>query len=203
MGKGNPRFRIDLATSIKGDPYKHYNYNTARTIITKHARKVYDESGRPRVCFFCGYSRFTEVAHRKAVKDFSMEDLISEINHINNLVALCPNHHKEADNGFLDLTAIEDVAKEFGLRGFMPSTDPSARARKSRAKGSVVLRERKRGPNMWVFLYRSGGEHKSLNLGDLEQYPTKEAAQEAAKSLRKTFRKEFVHFSTQIVGAYD
>lgn len=194
MGKGNPRFKLDLATSVKGDPYKHYGYNTARTIITKHARDVYDKSGRPRVCFFCGYSRFTEVAHRKAVKDFSMEDLISEINHPDNLVALCPNHHKEADSGQIDLLAVDELEKEFGLRGFMPSTH--TRIRRPYGKGSVVLRERKRGPSMWVFLYRSGGEHKSLNLGDLEKYPTKEAAQEAAKSLKKTFRKEFIHFST-------
>lgn len=48
-----------------------------------------------------GYDKHIEIAHIKAVSDFSDDSLISEINDKNNLVALCPNHHWEFDNGFL------------------------------------------------------------------------------------------------------
>ena len=44
------------------------------------------------------------MAHIKAVSDYDNDTLISEINDINNLVALCPNHHWEYDNNLLDLT---------------------------------------------------------------------------------------------------
>jgi predicted restriction endonuclease len=44
-----------------------------------------------------------EICHRTDVKDFPDETLISEINNINNLVALCPNHHKEFDDGHITI----------------------------------------------------------------------------------------------------
>ena len=53
----------------------------------------------------CGYSKHYEVAHIKAVADFDDNDLISEINSENNLIALCPNHHWEYDNGLLKIDA--------------------------------------------------------------------------------------------------
>lgn len=43
------------------------------------------------------------MAHIKAVSEFSDDTLISEINDINNLVGLCPNHHWEYDHGLLNL----------------------------------------------------------------------------------------------------
>jgi predicted restriction endonuclease len=45
-----------------------------------------------------------EVAHIKAVSNFSEDSLISEINDISNLIGLCPNHHWEYDNGLLDIS---------------------------------------------------------------------------------------------------
>lgn len=47
--------------------------------------------------------KHVEIAHIRAVADFSDEDLLSEINHPDNLVGLCPNHHWEYDNGLLNL----------------------------------------------------------------------------------------------------
>lgn len=43
------------------------------------------------------------MCHIRAVSDFSDDALISEINDISNLIALCPNHHYEYDAGILDL----------------------------------------------------------------------------------------------------
>ena len=75
----------------------------ARNAITSHARKSYLKSGKPQKCFKCGYTLHFEVSHIKDVSSFTDESLISEINHIDNLVALCPTHHWEFDNGHLVL----------------------------------------------------------------------------------------------------
>ena len=53
--------------------------------------------------FRSGYDKHYEVCHIKAVSDFSEDTPITVINHIDNLVALCPNHHWEFDNGLLDI----------------------------------------------------------------------------------------------------
>ena len=45
------------------------------------------------------------MAHIKAVSDFNDDTLISEINDIDNLIALCPNHHWEYDNTDFDITS--------------------------------------------------------------------------------------------------
>ena len=82
---------------------KHKNWTHGRGKICKHARKTYSRSSKPKICIVCGYDRHYEVAHIKPVADFSNETLISEINHLDNLTALCPIHHWEHDNGYLIL----------------------------------------------------------------------------------------------------
>lgn len=44
-----------------------------------------------------------EIAHIKAVSEFEESSTIAEINSIDNLIALCPNHHWEYDNGIIKL----------------------------------------------------------------------------------------------------
>jgi hypothetical protein len=73
-------------------------WQAARTAIRRHALLVYSLSGKAYCCLVCGYSYHVEICHRKDVKDFPDETLISKINDIDNLVALCPNHHKEFDD---------------------------------------------------------------------------------------------------------
>ena len=79
------------------------NWQSARSGIVKHARKVYLESGRPLKCCICGYEATVDIAHIKAVAAFDDNALIKEINNIENLIALCPNHHWEYDNGLLKI----------------------------------------------------------------------------------------------------
>lgn len=57
----------------------------------------------------CGYDKHFEVAHIKAVSSFDNESKVKDINDIENLIALCPNHHWEYDNS--DLT-IEKLLKQ-------------------------------------------------------------------------------------------
>lgn len=80
------------------------NWQSARTTIRVHASEVYfDINKREYKCIICGYSHYVEVAHKKPVSDFSDEATLAEINHIDNLMGLCANHHWEFDNGILKI----------------------------------------------------------------------------------------------------
>ena len=79
------------------------NYQSYRSSIRKIAEKIYKSSGKPCCCAKCGYSTHVEIAHIKAVSDFENSTTIAEINSIDNLIALCPNHHWEYDHGILKL----------------------------------------------------------------------------------------------------
>ena len=83
---------------------QRYNWQSARSNIQKLARKNYQNSDKPKQCIICGYDKHYEVAHIKAVCEFDNNALISEINSIDNLIALCPNHHWEYDNNNLDIS---------------------------------------------------------------------------------------------------
>ena len=79
------------------------NYQSYRSAIRKHAEKIYKESNKDLKCFICGYDKHVEIAHIKAVSEFTENSLISDINSLDNLVALCPNHHWEYDNNIIKL----------------------------------------------------------------------------------------------------
>jgi len=70
----------------------------AHSKISNHARRTYLKTDKPKKCVICGYDRHFDVAHKRDVADFPPDALISEINDIGNLVALCKNHHWEFDN---------------------------------------------------------------------------------------------------------
>lgn len=88
----------------KEELFNSKSWQSARGIIQKRARLIYSNSDKPKSCIICGYSKHFEVAHIKAVSLFDSDSLISEINDISNLIALCPNHHWEYDNDNLDIS---------------------------------------------------------------------------------------------------
>jgi hypothetical protein len=95
-----------LETISKGELFlRRKNWQSARSSIRYHAAQVYQKSGKPSVCYICGYSNYVEVAHIRPVSSFKDETTITEINQETNLVALCPNHHWEYDQGILELEA--------------------------------------------------------------------------------------------------
>ena len=57
-------------------------------------------------CQNCGYDKHVEIAHIKGISTFNEDDLLSNVNDENNLLALCPNCHWEFDNNILDLSSI-------------------------------------------------------------------------------------------------
>jgi hypothetical protein len=72
-----------------------------RVIIGKHAMRAM--GNRAKVCAVCGYDRFVDVCHIKPVAAFSSQAKLKEINAPENLVYLCPNHHREYDRGLINL----------------------------------------------------------------------------------------------------
>jgi len=88
----------------KGDIFKtRKSWQHARSDIRKHAIYIYRQLKKVNECSNCGYDKHVEIAHIKAVSDFSEEILVTIINDPSNLIALCPNCHWEFDNGLLKL----------------------------------------------------------------------------------------------------
>ena len=94
----------NIGSRTKGDVFKNStSWQIARNAICKNARQTYWNHNKEKVCKICGYIHHIEVCHIKPVSEFSDDALISEINNINNLIGLCPNHHWEFDNSILTI----------------------------------------------------------------------------------------------------
>lgn len=77
------------------DRYTVYQYHAK---VRGHSRSIYKLNRGEMTCKECGYDKHVDIAHIKNVKDFSMDTIVSEVNSMVNLVALCKNHHWEFDN---------------------------------------------------------------------------------------------------------
>lgn len=109
-----------IAGQRKGDLFaSRKNWQSARSAIRQHAYRVFAESGRELACQVCGYDKHAEIAHFRGVSEFPDSATVAEINDPDNLVALCPNHHWEFDNGLLDLR-IAGPGIEPGSPGYEP-----------------------------------------------------------------------------------
>lgn len=94
----------DISNVTKGELFKYRkNWQSARCAIQKLARSVYFNSNKNPKCYICGYDNHVEVAHIKAVSEFDDAATVNEINSVNNLIGLCPNHHWEYDHGLLTI----------------------------------------------------------------------------------------------------
>jgi len=74
--------------------------------IRRDARRTIEESKKEKVCAYCHNHEFDdilEVHHIKGILDFERTTKIKEINDENNLVWLCPNHHKMLELGLIKL----------------------------------------------------------------------------------------------------
>ena len=70
---------------LKQNPYY-------KSTIRNQARRLYFDNNKYE-CKICGYDKHVEVAHIKAIANFEDDSMLSEINNLNNLIGLCPNHH--------------------------------------------------------------------------------------------------------------
>lgn len=96
--------KCNILDKTKGDLFKERkNWQSARSGIVKSANLIFNYFNPEPKCVKCGYSIHVDVAHVKSVSSFDNSVTIREINSIDNLIGLCPNHHWEYDNGFLKL----------------------------------------------------------------------------------------------------
>lgn len=82
---------------------KTTGYQSYRTTIRRNSYLVMEQSTTKKECAICGYDIHVEICHIKSVSSFNSSAKLSEINDINNLIYLCPNHHYEFDNGLVKL----------------------------------------------------------------------------------------------------
>lgn len=80
--------------------------------IRARCRRVYMQSERPKCCLKCGYEKHIEICHIKAISEFSLDSIISEINSRGNTVALCPNCHWEFDHGLISKQEIQQLNEQ-------------------------------------------------------------------------------------------
>lgn len=80
-----------------------YDLNEFHAKIRGWSRQTYSNYNKPNSCKVCGYKLHCDICHIKPISDFAETTLITEVNHIDNLIALCPNHHWEFDNKIITL----------------------------------------------------------------------------------------------------
>lgn len=88
------------------DKHKYAKYSYVRYA----ARELAKENGM-NSCKNCGYTKCFEICHIKPIHTYSHDSLISEVNDIKNLIALCPNCHWEFDHGDLTIEQINGAAE--------------------------------------------------------------------------------------------
>lgn len=94
----------DILKITKNELLKYRkNWQSVRGAIQKLARVIYLKSNKSKKCYVCGYDKHIDVAHIKPVSEFDGSATIKEINAIDNLIGLCPNHHWEYDHGLLKI----------------------------------------------------------------------------------------------------
>jgi len=72
--------------------------------IRGYGKTLYDKSDKPKHCIVCGYNLHYEVCHIKSISSFNDNATLAEVHDLNNMIALCPNHHWEFDRGYINLT---------------------------------------------------------------------------------------------------
>src|SRR5258708_5084712 len=106
--------------------YNHLTPGRINTFIMNTEPRQGSAGGKAHkhaICYVCAYSRHIEIAHKKPIKEFAGSSLISEINSLNNLVALCNRCHWEYDNGYFCLTG-SGTPNRTAFEGYGPSVTP-------------------------------------------------------------------------------
>ncbi len=77
--------------------------------VRGYARTYFHKHNPNASCKVCGYDKHIEVCHIKPISSFGPDDKLSEINSLDNLIGLCPNHHWELDNGALGFPEFDSL----------------------------------------------------------------------------------------------
>lgn len=92
---------------VQSTPMKHYfmkgNARVKYTSIRDWARRTMHLNKVPKTCKVCGFNIIVECSHINPISSFNENQLMGEVNSLDNLVYLCPNHHAMFDKGLLRL----------------------------------------------------------------------------------------------------
>lgn len=97
--------KLEIDNRTLGE-YREKRRYQAHSQIREKSRSVYNKSGKPKCCVYCGYDKHFDVCHIKSIESFDLETPVSIINDISNLIGLCKNHHWEFDHGILSFEEI-------------------------------------------------------------------------------------------------
>lgn len=87
-------------SEIKRKSYPHWN------MVRAIAKRIMKNSNNIKTCYMCGHNEFdsvVEVCHIKEITSFDENTLVKEVNALENLVYLCPSHHRLLDKGSIKL----------------------------------------------------------------------------------------------------
>lgn len=89
--------------------YTKHHRSSAFALVRTRARTVMGKAGVTQYQN-CKYSKHVEVCHKRSIASYPLTTKLSEINSIDNLMALCPNCHWEYDHGILVSGPISPLA---------------------------------------------------------------------------------------------
>lgn len=98
--------RISRREKTLDELLTHGPSRTKWTQVRRDANQFMVERDVPRKCYVCGFNIYVECCHIKPIVDFSMSTQLKEVNSLENLIYLCPNHHVMMDKGLIDLTQV-------------------------------------------------------------------------------------------------
>lgn len=77
--------------------YHTHHKSSAYALVRTRARAI-AKLNNMNSCSKCGYSRHVEIAHIKPISSYPLDTMVSIVNAIDNLLALCPNCHWDFDH---------------------------------------------------------------------------------------------------------
>lgn len=96
--KFNKIFSTPMRKFLKGG-----NARIKYARIRSLSKEILDYFGVPKKCLVCSFDLYVEACHIKSISSFDEDTLMGVVSGHNNLVYLCPNHHKMMDKGFFEI----------------------------------------------------------------------------------------------------
>jgi hypothetical protein len=84
--------------------------------IRTWANRILEREGIEKTCSICRNKEFdpvVEAAHIQSISTFSEDALMGEVNSLDNLIYLCPSHHKLFDKGFIEKEKIVSLNRRY------------------------------------------------------------------------------------------
>lgn len=87
----------------------HGNARTKWAYVRKLAAKILQANNIEKKCYLCGFDLCLDVCHIKPISEFDENAFLSEVNSLENLIYLCPNHHKMLHKNMLSLLVRKEL----------------------------------------------------------------------------------------------